>query len=550
MNIVRPTLRVLGTALLFTLLLGPCRAADEATIMELKRAIDTLREENRSLTKRLEAIENKRAEPATATATTATAAAAEPAPQAAGERTPPVLLEQRVRELEMAKTAQEGAVRSIIQDTIAIRGPKINEAASLGGTISARVGREGDFTGTRNSTLGLTTIDLEFDIKMSEWATGHVKIDYIDGKGTQFQTQAGPFQGVDRLAVDTGFILLGNQQRFPPLLSLGRMVLPFGTSTGHPVTDALSIASAVTVDAFEMRHNAIGLNFGFPTPQLKPRTPPVIAPSTRPQVIYPVLEDVGRWLGYNPPPVRPAKPTALLDEPVPPPYSIGVYIYDGATPGGNLKHTGATFGYRAKGNCGKRYEEISGIGLCPWGVDFAASYNSSVFNSQFLETEYDAFLPQIGRIPGVATSLRSALGPFSLVTEWNSATKEARFRGDTVKGTGTGTQVAIKPSAWQVSLGYQIGWNPWIKEIGAQGSYVSLGYSRSRDLFGVKKLFDVTPTRVGFTPRERILFTFGEWIVDGVRFALEYSHNRDYRISEGGSGRSTNGISAMLTYAW
>ena len=452
MNIVRSTLRVLGTALLFTLLLGPCRAADDATIMELKRAVDALREENRSLTKRLEAIENKRAEPTTS-------AAAEPAPQAAGDRTPPAPLEQRVRELEMAKTAQEGAVRSIIQDTIAIRGPKINEAASLGGTISARVGREGDFTGTRNSTLGLTAIDLEFDIKMSEWATGHMKIDYLDGTGTQFQTQAGGFRGVDRLAVDTGFIVLGNQQRFPPLLSLGRMVLPFGTSTGHPVTDALSIGSAVTVDAFEMRHNAIGLNFGFPIPQLKPRTPPVIAPPIHPQVIYPVLENFGSRLGYNPPPVRPAKPTALFQELAPSPYSFGVYLYEGATPGGNLKHTGANFGYRAKGNCGKRYEEISSIGLCPWGVDFALSYNSSVFNSQFLETEYDAFLPQIGRIPGVATSLRSALGPFSLVAEWNSATKKARFRD------GAGTLVAIKPAALQVSLGYQLGWNPWIKEI-------------------------------------------------------------------------------------
>jgi hypothetical protein len=322
------------------------------------------------------------------------------------------------------------------------------------------------------------------------------------------------------------------------------MVLPFGTSTGHPVTDALSISSAVTVDAFEMRHNAIGLNFGFPTPQLKPRTPPVFASPVRPQVIYPVLEDFGRRLGYSPPPARPTKPAPLVQDPAPPSYSVGVYLYDGLTPGGNLKHTGATLGYRAKGDCGKRYEDMSAIGLCPWGMDFAVSYNSSVFNSQFLEKEYDTFLPQIGRVPGVATSLRSALGPFSVVAEWNSATREARFRDD------SRALIVMKPSAWQLSLGYQLGWNPWIKEIGAQGTYLSLAYSHSTDLFGAKKLFDVTTTRVGFLPRERILFTFGEWIVDGVRFSLEYSHNRDYGINKGGSGRSTNGVAAMLTYAW
>ena len=453
-------------------------------------------------------------------------------------------LEQRVKELESAKTAQEDAVRSIIRDTVATRGPKINEAASLGGTLSTRVARERDFTGTRNSTLGLTTIDLEFDIKMSEWATGHMKIDYIDGTAVRFQSERGTFQGVDRLAVDTGFILLGNQQKFPPILSLGRMVLPFGTSTGHPVTDALSINSAVTVDAFEMRHNAIGLNFGFPTPTLRPRIPPVTAPPIRPQVIYPVVNGLGRSFGYDPPPVRPARLTPLVEDPTQPPYSAGVYLYDGLTPGGNSKHFGATLGYRDKGNCGRRYEDISGIGACPWAFDAALSYNSSVFNSTFLETEYDTFLPQIKRVPGMAASLRSALGPFSLVTEWNSATKVARFRDD------ARTQIVMKPSAWQVSLGYQLGWNPWVKEIGAQGSYVSIGFSQSHDLFGVKKTFDVTTSRVGFVPKQRLLLTFGEWVVDGVRFAVEYSRNQDYSIGQGGTGRSTNGVTAQLTYAW
>ncbi|MDC8756617.1 hypothetical protein [Janthinobacterium fluminis] len=491
-----------------------CRADDADAIAELKRAVASLREENRALTRRLDAL----------------------AEQRAGG------LDQRVQELESAKIAQEDAVRAIIRDSLSKVGPKINEAAALGGTLSARLARDKDFSGARNSALGLGSIDFELDIKMSEWASGHIKIDYLNGQG------AAPIQGsaapLDRLAVDTGYITLGNQQKFPPLLSIGRMVLPFGTSTGHPVTDALSVGSALTVDAFEMRHNAIGLNFAFPTPPLLPRSPPVIAPAVKPQLFYPIVRALAHGMGYAPPPARPAAPTPQPEETPPPTYSAGVYVYEGLTPGGNSRHFGASLGYRAKGHCGRPYEELRGIGVCPWAVDLALSYNSSVFNSLFLGSEYAAHLGQIGRVPGVAASIRSTLGPFALVGEWNSATRPARFRND------AGAPLAIRPAAWQISLGYQLGWNPWVREIGAQGSYLSIGYSRSRDLAGTTRMLDTTPTRFGFLPRQRLLLTFGEWVVDGVRFSIEYSRDWDYAPDQGGSGRTASGLAAMLTYAW
>lgn len=515
-KIVPASTRLFGAALLCMAPHTLCKAADGESMAELYRAIEALREENRALAKRLEILEGKRADP----------------------------LERRVKELESGKSAQEDAVRTIVRDTVTTLGPKINEAAALSGTLNTRLAREKDFSGTRESALGLSSTDFELEIRMSEWASGHVKLDYVDGKAMQFQTAAGTTAPVDRLTLDTGYITLGNQQKLQPLLSMGRMVLPFGTSTGHPVTDALSIGNALTVDAFEMRHNTIGLNFGFPTPPLRPRTPPVVAPRVDPQVIYPMLKALGYSMGYSPPPARPPLPNTLPEEPGPPPYSAGIYVYDGLTPGGNSRHIGTTLGYRTKGNCGRRYEDLTRISLCPWTLDLALSYNSSVFNSQFLETEYNTFLPQIGRVPGVGLVVRSTLGPFSLVGEWNSATKYARFNDE------LGTPIAIKPSAWQVSLGYQLGWNPWVKEIGAQGSYLSIGYSRTRDLAGVRKEVNATQTRVGFVPKERLLLTFGEWIVSGVRFTVEYSHDRDYPVEQGGTERSANGIAAMFTYAW
>jgi hypothetical protein len=40
-------------------------------------------------------------------------------------------------------------------------------------------------------------------------------------------------------------------------------------------------------------------------------------------------------------------------------------------------------------------------------------------------------------------------------------------------------------SAKYPSLGCQMDWNPWIEAIGAQGTFLARGYSRSRDRAGV-----------------------------------------------------------------
>ena len=47
-----------------------------------------------------------------------------------------------------------------------------------------------------------------------------------------------------------------------------------------------------------------------------------------------------------------------------------------------------------------------------------------------------------------------------------------------------------RPGAWQVQLGYQFGWNPYVEVVGAQGTYLAIGYSESRDLAGATRLID------------------------------------------------------------
>jgi hypothetical protein len=177
-------------------------------------------------------------------------------------------------------------------------------------------------------------------------------------------------------------------------------------------------------------------------------------------------------------------------------------------------------------------------------LDANLDYNSSIFDSRFLETEYRSFVSQFDRVRGMAGNVKLSLGPMSLVTEWNGATKSAVFRDD------AGKRVSIRPAAWQISMGYQFDWNPWIESIGAQGTFLAVGYSRSRDLAGVTQLIETVPTRVGFLPKTRTTLTLGEWVLDGVKLVVELSRTRDYGRSEGGTGGVGKGIFTTLTYSW
>jgi hypothetical protein len=208
-------------------------------------------------------------------------------------------------------------------------------------------------------------------------------------------------------------------------------------------------------------------------------------------------------------------------------------------------------GIRTRGHCGRPYDQLGADGrqgwlgvFCPWSIGVDVNYNSSVFRSRFLEAEYDAFQEQIGLVPGMAGNVKATLGPVALVGEWNGALKRAKFVDD------LGTSVRIRPAAWQVSLAYQFDWNPWVEAIGAQGTYLAIGYSESRNLAGVTQDIGGDLTRVGFVPRKRLVLTAGEWVLDGVRLAVEFARQWDYSKNEGGTGNAANGVFTQLTYTW
>ena len=460
-------------------------------------------------------------------------------------------LEQRVKEFETEKAVRKEAVRSITQDALSTVGSNINESVTLGGTLEVVGGRFEDFSGQNEGVLRLNTAELDLEIRPNDWTVGSLVIGYDDGTDAVFQTSAGFKESVERINLDTASITIGDLQRSPPFLTLGRIILPFGISTGNPVADILTIENPLTVDVFEIKNTAIGFGLGFPTPTITPAPPPVTPPPVRPLVIKPFIGSLMQRMGYNPPTKPPPLPTPITPAATPPPFNVGFYTYNGSTfevtdTGGYnpCDHYNITVGFRTQGSCETPYDQLEGVFFCPWSIDIDVDYISSVFDSRFLEVKYQDVIDQIGFVPAMAGSVKSTLGPISLISEWNGAVSPATF------SDGLGNRVSITPRAWQITLGYQLDWNPWVEAIGAQGTYLAIGYSESQDLAGVTRVFNNESIRVGFVPMRRFAVSIGEWIMGGVKLSLEYSHNEDYSRNEGGTGKVANNICSALTITW
>jgi hypothetical protein len=545
---------------------GPALAASDDDVAELKRAIEELKEQNRNLAKRLatlEAEKSPRRSPASARSEPPpNVAQREPAPATQPPtETPPSQplsqsprtasnpdLEQRVRELELGQAAQQDAVRSIIGESLAKAGSKINEFVTFGGALEVTAGHTTDFTGLSTDSVQLSTAELDFDIKVNEWMTGNLILQYDTGSTIVFPTTTGTNASVDRVTVDRGTITIGDVQRFPLYAKAGRDVLSYGTSTGVHRVDVLSVENPLTIEVFETRRNFIGLGFALPTPAPVPPPTAYVTPPVQPMVLNPLVSKFASLLGYEPPILRPKKPTPITPPPEPPPFYGEVSVYDaGIVEGINRKFTNsvnARLGYITGGHCGRPYDELKASYICPWTLDVSVDFLSSVFDSDFLQNQYETFMKQFGTIPGMAVDLKANFGPILLVAEYDFALQKAKFVDD------AGKPINIAPATWQVALAYQFDWNPWIEVIGDKGTYIAVGYSRSQDLAGVTLTTTGGPQRVGFVPQSRIMVTAAEWVLEGAKVSLEYSHDWDYSVAKGGTGRQANGVFLDLTYVW
>lgn len=468
---------------------------------------------------------------------------------------------QRIDELEAIIQANEDATRTIIRQTFSEQASKINEFVTFGGTFELLTTWEEDFDGETISDIVLDTAQLDFEIQVNSWTLGSLIFEYDDGSNLLFPTTTGNNAFVDRINVDTAFITIGDTQRFCLYTTLGRVITPFGISTGAAKGQVLNLIDPLTVEMFETRQDVILIGMEGPTPPPPPpvsTTPVPPPPKVKPLLLNPLVSRFSRCLGYcPPPPPRPPTPVPALWVPKRPPYKGEIYFYNGEVNDGgfdHIEHMGGTLSIFKEGKFRRCLPIIAPQPNAPWSMDFAVNVTSSVFDSRLLEFEYREFLEEIGYVPGMAAHVSSAFGPLSLIVEWNGAVSNATFVDDADE------LIDITPGAWQVSLGYQFDWNPQVIEVGAQGTYFAIGYSESYDLAGFTQVIDLNPfhppnpeetLRTGFVPNKRFVVGVGEWVLDGLRVAFEYSRVVDYPEGEGlGTGNSADAILGVVTYEW
>jgi hypothetical protein len=455
-------------------------------------------------------------------------------------------LAKRMDEMEKRRMAQEDATRAIIRKSFAERASNITDTVTFGGTLETLTFWQKNFDGTTESDIRLDTAELDFDITMNTWSHASLYIEYFQGDDFLFPTSEGDVVGVDRFTVRRGIITIGNTEKYPVYATTGRDFVPFGISTGDPVLDVLTITDPLTVEVFQTQEDFVMFGFEWPTP---PRpaptsayTVPQIAP--RPILFNPLARSLVHTVcPYCGPLDKPKAPVATPYTCVAP-FTGAIYFYNGNTLEGpndsnQIEQMGGTLGYRTKG--------LVGDSNTPWTMQCNVDANSSVFDSNFLQFQYRHFLDQIGFVPGMAAHMRSSVGPYGLVLEWNGAISDAKFTDD------AGNPVNIRPTAWQIAFNYQFDWNPTVEVIGTQGTYLAMGYSESSDLFGVTRIVDpLNPVqeRVGFVPERRFSVGIGEWVFEGCRVAFEYSHDIDYGKNVGGTGNAADAVLMQWTYEW
>ena len=461
-------------------------------------------------------------------------------------------LNERVRELEIGWAANENATRQIIRDSLSKTGPKINSFLSLSGVVEGLASRTGSFTGPTQENLSLGTAELDFDIKLSDWLTGALVLHFDNGTGAIFPTGNQPVVptnivgvGVDRFTLDRTHISVGDLMQFPIAARFGVEVLHFGTSTGVARLDTLSIGTPLTTEVFENRQTAGGLEFAWPTPPRQPPPAPVVVPRVSPLVVAPAVSQLMRWLGYTPLPERPFRPTPVTFPFDPPPFYGSVMTYRGSDsiiPGRTkIDDYNASLGFRTRGHCGVPYDQLTYSLICPWTVDFHVDYDTSVFESRFLHSSYLPFLTQIGQ------------------DSRNGREPQNQFRPIRVRGRGkyraSGRQVFRRARHCEKHDADDLAGFDCLpvrlESVGngdrRAGRLHLVGIFRQQRHGGRDNPATTgLPTRIGFVPQHRLFLTGGEWVMDGLKVAVEYSANWDYPVSAGGTGRVAHGWFGLI----
>ena len=125
---------------------------------------------------------------------------------------------------------------------------------NLGGVVEVEAGTtsnaDGDYAtrGDDGSAVTLATVELSMEAAINELVNAHIVLLHEDGGGTP-------------LDVDNATMTIGNLEKFPVYLTVGRMAVPFGNFNSHMVSDPLTLAMGETLEsAMQVGFEAHGFN--------------------------------------------------------------------------------------------------------------------------------------------------------------------------------------------------------------------------------------------------------------------------------------------------
>lgn len=145
---------------------------------------------------------------------------------------------------EALRTAQRNVVQEYLAEQLAENGGQsINEFVSLSGLIEGEFAIGDDFAGNNFNEFVLATVELGLDVEVNEWARGSLLALYEGGEED------------DHIVIDEGFIEIGNYEKFPLSVAVGKVYVPFGNFATNMIQDPF------TLEIGEI--NDFGMNIGF-----------------------------------------------------------------------------------------------------------------------------------------------------------------------------------------------------------------------------------------------------------------------------------------------
>ncbi len=184
---------------------------------------------------------------------------------------------------------------------------------------------------------------------------------------------------------------------------------------------------------------------------------------------------------------------------------------------------GAKFGYAYKGDSFSLHTSVD------WVNDIAdADSITEVFEENGQDTIHD-------QVAGFATHLIASYGPVSFIGEYITALDDFYpGRIDPLTGQLEGTELlyrdqGARPSAWNTELS-------WSTELLSNSTVFAVSYQGTDESVSLG------------LPAGRYLGIASMVVLPGTTVSIEYYHDEDYEVEEGGSGGSADVVTTQLAY--